>query len=67
MRDLAVAVLVVWGTDWPHTNSDYGRGKPLTEISPGAVREKSDIVSPKMPRGPSRTVRPLLGLHLPLF
>jgi hypothetical protein len=34
MRDLAVAVLVVWGTDWPHTNSDYGRGKPLTEISP---------------------------------
>ena len=34
MRDLAVAVPVVWGTDWPHTNSDYGRGKPLTEISP---------------------------------
>jgi predicted TIM-barrel fold metal-dependent hydrolase len=25
---------IVWGTDWPHPNSDYGRGKPLTEISP---------------------------------
>jgi predicted TIM-barrel fold metal-dependent hydrolase len=25
---------IVWGSDWPHPNSDYGRGKPLTEISP---------------------------------
>ena len=25
---------IVWGTDWPHPNSDYGRGKPLSEISP---------------------------------
>src|SRR5262245_17314845 len=25
---------IVWGTDWPHPNSDHGRGKPLTEISP---------------------------------
>lgn len=25
---------LVWGTDWPHPNSDYGRGKPLTEIAP---------------------------------
>jgi predicted TIM-barrel fold metal-dependent hydrolase len=25
---------IVWGTDWPHPNSDYGRGKPLTAISP---------------------------------
>ncbi len=25
---------VVWGSDWPHPNSDYGRGKPLTEIAP---------------------------------
>jgi predicted TIM-barrel fold metal-dependent hydrolase len=25
---------IVWGADWPHPNSDYGRGKPLTEISP---------------------------------
>jgi predicted TIM-barrel fold metal-dependent hydrolase len=25
---------IVWGTDWPHPNSDYGRGKPLREISP---------------------------------
>ncbi len=24
---------IVWGTDWPHPNSDAGRGKPLTEIS----------------------------------
>jgi predicted TIM-barrel fold metal-dependent hydrolase len=25
---------IVWGTDWPHPNSDYGRSKPLSEISP---------------------------------
>ena len=25
---------VLWGTDWPHLNPVYGRGKPLTEISP---------------------------------
>jgi Amidohydrolase/D-Ala-D-Ala carboxypeptidase 3 (S13) family len=25
---------VLWGTDWPHLNPAYGRGKPLTEISP---------------------------------
>jgi predicted TIM-barrel fold metal-dependent hydrolase len=25
---------IVWGTDWPHPNSDWGRGKPLTEIAP---------------------------------
>jgi predicted TIM-barrel fold metal-dependent hydrolase len=24
---------IVWGTDWPHPNSDAGRGKPLTSIS----------------------------------
>jgi predicted TIM-barrel fold metal-dependent hydrolase len=24
---------IVWGTDWPHPNSDAGRGKPLTEIT----------------------------------
>jgi predicted TIM-barrel fold metal-dependent hydrolase len=24
---------IVWGSDWPHPNSDAGRGKPLTEIS----------------------------------
>ena len=24
---------IVWGTDWPHPNSDAGRGKPLTDIS----------------------------------
>ena len=25
---------ILWGTDWPHLNPAYGRGKPLTEISP---------------------------------
>jgi predicted TIM-barrel fold metal-dependent hydrolase len=25
---------IVWGTDWPHPNSEWGRGKPLTEIAP---------------------------------
>jgi predicted TIM-barrel fold metal-dependent hydrolase len=25
---------IVWGTDWPHPNSDAGRGKPLTDITP---------------------------------
>ncbi|MEA2914108.1 MAG: hypothetical protein QOJ15_6189, partial [Bradyrhizobium sp.] len=24
---------IVWGSDWPHPNSDAGRGKPLSEIS----------------------------------
>jgi predicted TIM-barrel fold metal-dependent hydrolase len=24
---------IIWGSDWPHPNSDAGRGKPLTEIS----------------------------------
>src|SRR4051812_6689225 len=24
---------IVWGTDWPHPNSDFGRGKPLTETA----------------------------------
>ena len=24
---------IVWGSDWPHPNSDAGRGKPLNEIS----------------------------------
>jgi predicted TIM-barrel fold metal-dependent hydrolase len=24
---------IVWGTDWPHPNSDAGRGKPLAEIT----------------------------------
>ena len=23
---------IVWGTDWPHPNSDSARGKPLTEL-----------------------------------
>jgi predicted TIM-barrel fold metal-dependent hydrolase len=25
---------VVWGTDWPHPDSAYGRGRPLTDIAP---------------------------------
>jgi predicted TIM-barrel fold metal-dependent hydrolase len=25
---------IVWGSDWPHPDANYGRGKPLTEISP---------------------------------
>jgi predicted TIM-barrel fold metal-dependent hydrolase len=25
---------IVWGTDWPHPDSAYGRGKPLTDIAP---------------------------------
>jgi predicted TIM-barrel fold metal-dependent hydrolase len=25
---------IIWGTDWPHPNSDFGRGKPLSEIAP---------------------------------
>ena len=25
---------IVWGTDWPHPNSEWGRGKPLTEVAP---------------------------------
>jgi predicted TIM-barrel fold metal-dependent hydrolase len=25
---------ILWGTDWPHLSPAYGRGKPLTEISP---------------------------------
>jgi predicted TIM-barrel fold metal-dependent hydrolase len=25
---------IIWGTDWPHPNSDFGRGKPLNEIAP---------------------------------
>jgi predicted TIM-barrel fold metal-dependent hydrolase len=25
---------VVWGSDWPHVNSAYGRGRPLTDIAP---------------------------------
>jgi predicted TIM-barrel fold metal-dependent hydrolase len=25
---------IVWGTDWPHPDANYGRGKPLNEISP---------------------------------
>jgi predicted TIM-barrel fold metal-dependent hydrolase len=29
-----VKISGAWGTDWPHPNSDYGRGKPLTEVSP---------------------------------
>ena len=24
---------IVWGSDWPHPDSDAGRGKPLTEIA----------------------------------
>ena len=30
----ANAERIVWGTDWPHPNSDAGRGKPLTEVAP---------------------------------
>ena len=25
---------VVWGTDWPHPDSAFGRGRPLTDIAP---------------------------------
>ena len=25
---------VVWGTDWPHPDSTFGRGRPLTDIAP---------------------------------
>jgi predicted TIM-barrel fold metal-dependent hydrolase len=25
---------IIWGSDWPHPNSDYGRGRPLSETSP---------------------------------
>jgi predicted TIM-barrel fold metal-dependent hydrolase len=25
---------VVWGSDWPHPDSAFGRGRPLTEIAP---------------------------------
>lgn len=25
---------VLWGTDWPHPDSAYGRGRPLTDIAP---------------------------------
>jgi predicted TIM-barrel fold metal-dependent hydrolase len=25
---------IVWGTDWPHPDSAYGRGRPLTDIAP---------------------------------
>lgn len=26
---------IVWGTDWPHPDSASGRGKPLSEVTPG--------------------------------
>lgn len=25
---------IVWGTDWPHPDSSFGRGRPLTDIAP---------------------------------
>jgi predicted TIM-barrel fold metal-dependent hydrolase len=25
---------VVWGTDWPHPDSDFGRTRPLTDVAP---------------------------------
>jgi predicted TIM-barrel fold metal-dependent hydrolase len=25
---------VVWGSDWPHPDSEFGRGRPLTDIAP---------------------------------
>jgi predicted TIM-barrel fold metal-dependent hydrolase len=25
---------ILWGTDWPHPDANYGRGKPLSEIAP---------------------------------
>lgn len=25
---------ILWGTDWPHTNSAYGRGRSLNEMAP---------------------------------
>jgi predicted TIM-barrel fold metal-dependent hydrolase len=25
---------IVWGSDWPHPDSAYGRGRPLTDIAP---------------------------------
>jgi predicted TIM-barrel fold metal-dependent hydrolase len=25
---------ILWATDWPHPNSEWGRGKPLTEVAP---------------------------------
>jgi len=40
MAPLAQAVVeanparILWGTDWPHTNSAYGRGRLLTETAP---------------------------------
>ncbi len=48
---------IVWGTDWPHPNSDYGRGKPLTTISPPFPIDDGLLFS-QMPKWvPDQTLR----------
>jgi hypothetical protein len=41
---------IVSGTDWPHPNSDFGRGKPLTEIAPGTLQRVVDLALSAPPR-----------------
>ena len=48
---------IVWGSDWPHPNSDAGRGKPLTDITMPFVIDDGLVLSQLARWVPDATTR----------
>ena len=36
---------IIWGSNWPHPNNDFGRGKPLTEVAPPLVIDEGLLLN----------------------
>jgi predicted TIM-barrel fold metal-dependent hydrolase len=48
---------VVWGTDWPHPDSNYGAGIPLSEISPAMPIDDGALLNQLAVWAPDPAVR----------
>jgi predicted TIM-barrel fold metal-dependent hydrolase len=48
---------IVWGTDWPHPNNDFGRGKSLTEIAPPLAIDEGLLINQLPKWAPELAIR----------
>jgi predicted TIM-barrel fold metal-dependent hydrolase len=48
---------ILWGTDWPHTNSAYGRGRPLTDTAPPLPIDDGRLMNELWTWAPDAAVR----------
>lgn len=54
---------VVWGTDWPHPDSAFGRGRPLTDIAPPFPVDDALLLNQLPKWAPDPAVRENILVH----